>query len=255
MIRVVGRHPFNKQSVCLWVHNWHPHIEVKYTAYHNFQNVEAAYKMIQNDLDLFKVSSLKINFIGCILNVIFKSALNAKLKSDSIITDVKLKYGYDFYFYNEKPESFLIIEFTLPWLRQKIREIIEKESFPGIVAQPYDAHIQLDMQFGADMNISYEEPIYLSEWILDSRPKKRLNFHSGQAEPGTRKTSCDVEIHCDVQDIANQYSSVHLPPQVKGFGGLERFRRKKATKIPSQKSDDTNVSDKSNQEGFENIHV
>ena len=100
--------------------------------------------------------------------------------------------------------------------RQKIREIIEKESFPGIIAQPYDAHIQLDMQFGADMNISFEEPIHISDWILDSRPKKRLNFHTGQAEPGTRKTSCDVEIHCDARDIENQYSDVHLPPQVKG---------------------------------------
>ena len=100
--------------------------------------------------------------------------------------------------------------------RQKIREIIEKESFPGIVAQPYDAHIQLDMQFSADMNISYEELIRISDWILDSRPKKRLNFHTGQAEPGTRKTSCDVEIHCDARDILNQYSNDHLPPQVKG---------------------------------------
>ena len=72
------------------------------------------------------------------------------------------------------------------------------------------------MQFGADMNISFEEPIHISDWILDSRPKKRLNFHTGQAEPGTRKTSCDVEIHCDARDIENQYSDVHLPPQVKG---------------------------------------
>lgn len=232
VIKVIGRHPINKQSVCLWVHNWHPHIEVKYTATHNFENVEAAHRMIQNDLDLFK------------------SALNAKLKSDSIITRVILKYGYDFYFYNQNPETFLIIEFTLPWLRQKIREIIENESFPGIVAQPYDAHIQLDMQFSADMNISYEEPIHLSKWILDSRPKKRLNFYNGQPEPGTRKTSCDVEIHCDVTEIMNQYSHNHLPPQIKGFGGLERFqskgRREKATKMPSQNSDVTTVSNESN---------
>ena len=31
-----------------------------------------------------------------------------------------------------------------------------------------------------------------------------------------KKTSCDVEIHCDARDIENQYSDVHLPPQVKG---------------------------------------
>ena len=136
--------------------------------------------------------------------------------------------------------------------RQKIREIIEKESFPGIIAQPYDAHIQLDMQFSADMNISYEESIHISDWILDSRPKKRLNFHTGQAEPGTRKTSCDVEIHCDARDIEDQYSIEHLPPQVKGFGGLDHLKPKRhrgrATVLPSQKSDMTqksNVSEKS----------
>ena len=28
-----------------------------------------------------------------------------------------MKYGYDFYFYNQRPESFLVVEFTLPWLR------------------------------------------------------------------------------------------------------------------------------------------
>ena len=56
VIKVIGRHPINKESVCLWVHNWFPHIEVKYTATYNFENVEAAYRMIQNDLDLFKVS-------------------------------------------------------------------------------------------------------------------------------------------------------------------------------------------------------
>ena len=56
VIKVIGRHPFNKQSVCCWVHNWFPRIEVKYTGTYNFENVEAAYKMIQNDLDLFKVS-------------------------------------------------------------------------------------------------------------------------------------------------------------------------------------------------------
>ena len=47
-----------------------------------------------------------------------QAALNAKLKSDCIIKSVELKYGYDFYFYNEKPETFLVIEFTLPWLRK-----------------------------------------------------------------------------------------------------------------------------------------
>ena len=105
------------------------------------------------------------------------------------------------------------------------------------------------------MNISYEENVYLSEWVLDSRPKCRLNFHTGQAIAGTRKTSCDVEIHCVASDIANQYSDVHLPPQVKGFGGLERFEpeRKKGKNKPSQKSDDTNVSDESNKASFQKI--
>jgi len=79
------------------------------------------------------------------------------------------------------------------------------------------------MQFSADMNISYEELIHISDWILDSRPKKRLNFHTGQAEPGTRKTSCDVEIHCDARDIVNQYSKDHLPPQVKGRVSKKHF--------------------------------
>ena len=80
------------------------------------------------------------------------------------------------------------------------------------------------MQFSADMNISYEELIHISDWILDSRPKKRLNFHTGQAEPGTRKTSCDVEIHCDARDIVNQYSKDHLPPQVKGRVSKKHFK-------------------------------
>ena len=115
------------------------------------------------------------------------------------------------------------------------------------------------MQFSADMNISYEESIHISDWILDSRPKKRPNFHTGQAEPGTRKTSCDVEIHCDARDIEDQYSTEHLPPQVKGFGGLDHLKPKRhrgrATKsdvLPSQKSDVseksdvTTVSDESN---------
>lgn len=103
------------------------------------------------------------------------------------------------------------------------------------------------MQFSADMNISYEESIHISDWILDSRPKKRLNFHTGQAEPGTRKTSCDVEIHCDARDIEDQYSTEHLPPQVKGFGGLDHLKPKRhrgrANVLPSQKSDVTQKSD------------
>ena len=82
--------------------------------------------MIQNDLDLFKVRP-SVKF-WVIFLVHFQSALNAKLKSDSIIKSVRMKYGYDFYFYNQRPESFLVVEFTLPWLRKVPTQISNRAS-------------------------------------------------------------------------------------------------------------------------------
>ena len=70
----------------------------------------------ENDKLGLKLKILK--FHGIQLTFIFKAALNSKLKSDCIIKSVELKYGYDFYFYNQKPETFLVVEFTLPWLRK-----------------------------------------------------------------------------------------------------------------------------------------
>lgn len=207
VLRVFGATP-SGQRCCVHVHNVFPYC---YVEYRGALVPEAVLPYIQK--------------LGHALNRALAHALHQPTRDVQLIVAIHLCKGRPFYGYVEEPHYYLKISYADPALRTRLAALLAAGDVLGTPFQPMEAHVQYQLQWMLDYNLSGCDYMELDTVVL--REDSGL----------PRDTYTALEGDAEAHHIANRrrMRAAHdaragdepLVPSLRGLWAQERSRRER----------------------------
>ncbi|KAI9260852.1 hypothetical protein EDC94DRAFT_519975 [Helicostylum pulchrum] len=157
IIRIFGS-TLAGQKVCLHIHQVFPYFFVPYTIPKDYDE-----QQIQKDIFQFGTS------LNEAMNLVKPNA-----EKDRHIIAIVLTKGVPFYGYHVGYQSFLKIYITNPYEKQQMIDLLQSEAIMETQFQPYEAHINYELQFLIDHNLYGMDWLHIDEHQPVSPPVFRL---------------------------------------------------------------------------------
>lgn len=184
VIRIFGT-TLAGQKACLHIHQIYPYFFVPYTIPEELKTEEE----IQRNIFQF----------GTSLNEAMNIA-RPQAEKDQHIVAIVLTRGVPFYGYHVGYQYYLKIYLTNPYEKQQILDLLQSEAIQGTRFQPYEAHLNFELQFLMDYNlygmdwlhIDEEQPLYPLLFRLPLLDDPKSSFAK---EPSSLSISSDHIIY------------------------------------------------------------
>ncbi|KAG2233310.1 hypothetical protein INT48_007746 [Thamnidium elegans] len=157
IIRIFGS-TLAGQKVCLHIHQVFPYFFIPYTIPKDYDE-----QQIQKDIYQFGTS------LNEAMNLVKPNA-----EKDQHIVAIVLTKGVPFYGYHVGYQSFLKIYIVNPYEKQQMMDLLQSEAIMETQFQPYEAHINYELQFLMDHNLYGMDWLHIDEHQPVSPPVFRL---------------------------------------------------------------------------------